>query len=134
MNKFLIVFIVYLISCQQTTLREKHFNGKETLSVYKENGQNIIRGMASYYAEKYHGRLTANGEVFDMNKYTCAHKTMAFGTKLRVTYPKTGKSVIVRVNDRGPYKKNRILDLSKAAAKKIGLFNDGVGEVIIEIL
>ncbi|MCB0278366.1 MAG: septal ring lytic transglycosylase RlpA family protein [Calditrichaeota bacterium] len=90
--------------------------------------------MASFYAEKYHGRKTANGETFNMNDLTAAHKTLAFNTRLRVTYLKTKKSVIVRVNDRGPFVGNRVLDLSRAAAIEIGLFDDGVGEVLIEIL
>lgn len=96
--------------------------------------EKVIQGLSSYYAHKYHGRLTANGEVYDMHALTCAHKTLPFNTKLRVTYLKTNLSVIVRVNDRGPFVEGRILDLSLEAAKKIGLFEDGVGEVKIEIL
>jgi len=79
-----------------------------------------IDGRASYYADKFHKRLTANGERFDMNDYSAAHKTLPFGTVLRVTNIKNNKKTFVRINDRGPYAGNRILDLSKRAAKDLG--------------
>lgn len=79
-----------------------------------------IEGRASYYADKFHDRLTANGERFDMNDYSAAHKTLPFGTILRVTNIKNNKKTFVRINDRGPYAGNRILDLSKRAAKDLG--------------
>ena len=97
-------------------------------SVYKSNAK------ASYYAEKFHGRKTANGEIFNMNAMTCAHKTLPFGTVLRVTNLGNNKSVDVRVNDRGPFVKGRELDLSKEAAKKIGMIKNGTANVRIEIL
>lgn len=90
--------------------------------------------MASYYGRRFHGRLTANGERFDMNALTAAHKTLPFGTQLRVTYPRTGRSVVVRVNDRGPFVSGRDLDLSRAAAEKIGLVQQGHGRVEVELL
>jgi rare lipoprotein A len=125
--------IMLLISCGSSASLRNKYHKNQDLHKIEQDGK-IIRGVASYYAEKYHGRTTANGEVFDMNALTCAHKKLPFNTKLKVTYLKTSKSVVVRVNDRGPFKKNRILDLSKEAAKVIGLFEDGVGEVLIEIL
>ncbi len=79
-----------------------------------------IDGKASYYADKFHNRLTANGERFNMNDYSAAHKTLPFGTILRVTNVKNNKKTFVRINDRGPYAGNRILDLSKKAAKDLG--------------
>ncbi|HRP02250.1 MAG TPA: septal ring lytic transglycosylase RlpA family protein [Candidatus Kapabacteria bacterium] len=94
----------------------------------------VFRGFASYYADKFHGRKTANGEIFDMNKYTAAHKVLPFGTKLRVQNIKNGKTVIVRINDRGPYAGDRVLDLSKQAAIELDMLNDGVIEVECEIL
>lgn len=97
-------------------------------SVYKSNVQ------ASYYAEKYHGRKTANGETFNMYAMTCAHKTLPFGTVLRVTNLKNNKSVDVRVNDRGPFVKGREIDVSKAAAQKLGMIKTGTASVRIEIL
>ena len=91
-------------------------------------------GLASYYANKFHGRKTASGEVFDKNKYTAAHKTLPFGTELRVINLENNKSVDVRVNDRGPFVKGRIIDLSPAAAGKIDLMQAGVVAVRIEVL
>lgn len=90
--------------------------------------------VCSYYADKFHGRPTSNGETFDMYKFTCAHKKLPFNTELRVTDPDTGKSVEVRVNDRGPFVAGRDLDLSYAAAKQIGLIPYGVKKLQIEII
>ncbi|WP_082026456.1 septal ring lytic transglycosylase RlpA family protein [Flammeovirga sp. OC4] len=92
------------------------------------------RGQSSYYANKFHGRKTANGERFNMYAYTCAHRELPFDTYLKVTNLKNGRWVVVRVNDRGPFKSNRILDLSKAAASKINMIEDGIAKVEIEIL
>ena len=91
------------------------------------------KGLASYYADSLHGNKTASGEPYDKNAMTAAHRTLEFGTVVTVTYPKTGKSVEVRINDRGPHVKDRIIDLSGAAAAKIGLTDSGIGEVIVEI-
>ena len=82
-------------------------------------------GMISYYAEKFHGRKTASGEIFDKNALTAAHRSLPFGTKIEVTNLDNGKSVTVEVNDRGPYAENRILDLSPAAARKLGMMGKG---------
>ena len=90
------------------------------------------KGMASYYADSLHGNKTASGEPYDKNAMTAAHRTLDFGTLVVVTYLKTGKSVEVRINDRGPHVKERIIDLSGAAAEKVGLKEDGVGEVTVE--
>lgn len=82
-------------------------------------------GMISYYADKFHGRRTASGQVFDKNAMTAAHRSLPFGTKVEVTNLANGKSVVVTINDRGPYAEDRILDLSPAAARKIGLLGRG---------
>lgn len=87
------------------------------------------QGMASYYADKFNGRKTASGDVFRNRKKTAAHKTLPFGTKVKVTHLKTGRSVKVRINDRGPFVKGRIIDLSKKSARKIGMLRDGISEV-----
>jgi rare lipoprotein A len=89
-------------------------------------------GLASYYADSLDGTETASGELYDKNAMTAAHRTLDFGTLVIVTYAKTGKSVEVRINDRGPNVKDRIIDLSGAAAEKIGLKDSGVDEVSIE--
>ena len=91
-------------------------------------------GSASFYGPGFHGRKTASGEVFNQNALTAAHRTLPFGTKLRVTCTTTGRSTIVKVNDRGPYHGNRILDLSVGAAKAIGMIEKGVTNVKYEIL
>lgn len=94
----------------------------------------ILTGSASWYGPKFHGRLTANGERFNMDDLTAAHRTLPFGTRVRVTNNATGKAVIVRINDRGPFHGNRVIDLSRKAAKSIGLMSRGVGNVKIEVL
>ena len=92
------------------------------------------RGIASYYAEAFHGRTTANGETFDMNAMTCAHLTLPFGTVLRVTNLDNDRTVTVRVNDRGPYVEGRILDLSKGAARSLDMMESGTANVLIEVI
>ena len=91
-------------------------------------------GVASYYGKRFHGRRTANGERFDMNGYTAAHKTLPFGTRVLVTNPRTGKSVTVRINDRGPYAHGRTIDLSRRAAQELGLVARGHGTVELALL
>jgi rare lipoprotein A len=81
--------------------------------------QTVLANIASWYGNPFHGRLTANGEKYNMYELTCAHKTLPFGTKLKVTNKKNKKSVIVRANDRGPFVKDRVVDLSKKASSKI---------------
>jgi|SRR6185436_18031380 len=90
------------------------------------------QGYASFYAENFHGKKTANGELFNMADYTAAHRTLAFGTYLRVTNLKNNFSIIVRVNDRGPYSKNRIIDLTEGAARRIGSYKHGIARVKLE--
>jgi rare lipoprotein A len=86
-------------------------------------------GIASYYADRFHGRQTASGERYDRNAYTAAHRRLPFGTKVQVTRLDTGSSVEVRINDRGPFVKGRVIDLSYAAAKKLGMLRRGVVRV-----
>ena len=89
---------------------------------------------ASYYAEDFHGKKTSNGERFNMNDYTCAHKSLPFNTILKVTNLSNGKTVQVRVNDRGPFVVAREIDLSKAAAVKLGMIGSGTTKVKLEIV
>jgi len=91
-------------------------------------------GLASYYADRFHGRKTASGERYDMNARTCAHPTAPFGTRLRVTVLETGRSVVVTVNDRGPFVKGRVVDLSRAAARSLGIVERGLARVRVEPL
>jgi len=103
------------------------------LSTHFRPGQSII-GVSSYYGRKFHGRPTANGETFDMYGISAAHRTLPFNTVLRVTNLANNESLIVRVNDRGPFVPGRILDLSYAAAKELGFVVDGTATVKVEIV
>ncbi|MBL0917280.1 MAG: septal ring lytic transglycosylase RlpA family protein [Hydrogenophaga sp.] len=94
-------------------------------------GREIERGVASWYGAQHHGRRTASGEVFDMNAFTAAHKTLPFGTRVRVFNPASGQAVVVRINDRGPFTPGRVIDLSRAGAERIGLIRAGVAPVVI---
>jgi rare lipoprotein A len=91
-------------------------------------------GDASWYGRKFHGRATASGERFNMRKMTAAHQAIPLGTRVRVTDLETGRSVIVRINDRGPFKKRRIIDLSWGAARRLGMVEKGVTKVGLQIL
>ena len=97
-------------------------------------GASIQTGIASYYGSKYHGRKTANGETFDMYGITAAHKELPFGTKVKVTNLNNNKNIVVRINDRGPFVKGRILDLSYGAAQKLDMIETGTAPVRIEVL
>lgn len=91
-------------------------------------------GMASWYGPGFHGNRSASGEVFDQNALTAAHRTLPFGTQVRVTNLNTGQSVVVRINDRGPFSGGRIIDLSRGAAGEIGMISSGVARVRVEVL
>ena len=95
------------------------------------DAREIERGRASWYGEQFHGRRTASGEVFNMNDLTAAHKTLPFGTQVRVRHASTGREVVVRINDRGPFIKGRVIDLSRAAAEQIGLIRAGEAPVVL---
>lgn len=98
------------------------------------NYEDIGTMRASWYGPKFHGKITANGEIFNQMAYTAASKVMKFGTLLKITNPRNNKSVIVRINDRGPYIAGRQLDLSKAAALSLGMMQRGVIKVEVEKL
>ena len=97
-------------------------------------GTDLGTGVASFYGRKFNGRMTASGERFDMTELTAAHRTLPFGSRVRVTNLANGESVIVRINDRGPYSGNRVIDLSRAAATEIGLIGRGSGKVDLQLL
>ena len=126
-QKVLVLFVLsgvlFAGSCSVT----KDKNEKVSYKYYQ-------KGEASWYGPGFNGKKTASGEIFDMNKLTAAHRKLAFGTKVRVTNLNNNKSVIVRINDRGPFKKSRVIDLSKKAAEKIGLVQSGIAPVKIEIV
>ncbi|SDJ76128.1 rare lipoprotein A [Catalinimonas alkaloidigena] len=99
-------------------------------------GQELTQkeGYASYYADRFQGRTTASGETFDMNQLTGAHPTLPFNTLVRITHVKTQRQVVVRINDRGPYSHKRILDMSKAAARELGILGKGAVLVRLEVM
>ena len=93
-----------------------------------------LQGVASWYGYPHHGRITAHGRRFDMYELTAAHRTLPFGTRLRVTNLINGRSVLVTITDRGPSMKDRVIDLSYAAAREIGMIGPGTAPVLLEIL
>ena len=111
---FVFILILFLSSCS-TSLKRGYFDS----------------GTASWYGEAFHGRKTASGEIYDMHAMTAAHPSLPFGTVIKVQSKATGKSVEVRINDRGPFSGGRILDLSYAAARKLGIIR--MGEAVVEI-
>lgn len=126
-----------LTACTSTVVYSNDISQKaekkqETKQKIDYNGYEEM--VTSFYGEDYHGKMTANGEIFDMNAMTCAHKTLPFGTLLLVLNPDNQQSVEVTVNDRGPFIEGRDLDLSKAAAEKIGITAEGVKTLKVKIL
>lgn len=114
---------------------KKKKNKNNSTSKNKSKHSNFVQhGIASHMGHTLHGRKQASGEAHNKNELICAHKTLPFGTRIRVTNLKTGKSVIVRVTDRGPFGPGRIIDLSLAAAKKINIEKSGIAKVKIEII
>ena len=111
---------------EKTVLGKLSSVASNTVSKFKQNGT------ASWYGRQFHGRKTASGDTFDMNGLTAAHRTLPMNCYIKVTNKDNGKSVVVKVNDRGPFHGNRVVDLSYGAAKAIGITQKGTGNVIIE--
>jgi rare lipoprotein A len=105
-----------------------------SVQTVKRGGGTVQEGMATWYGRDHHGRLTANGERFDMNAMTAAHRTLRMHTRVRVTNLKNGRTVVVRINDRGPYGKGRIIDVSYAAARELDMIDAGVVPSRVEVL
>jgi len=125
LSGLLAVSALFLITWQSQTSIANHKPANVKAAFYQ-------MGTASWYGPGFHGRKTASGEIFNQNKLTAAHKTLPLGTRAQVTDVDTGKSVQVTINDRGPYKKKRVIDLSKAAADRLGITRDGTTTVTIE--
>ena len=126
---FLLFFAMLLSGCGLTKR-----GGDFRAPLSSENARAIETGVSSWYGPNFHGKLTANGEVYDMDGITAAHRTLPFGTILLVENLDNGKTVQVRVNDRGPYAKNRIIDLSRGAAKQIDMIGPGTARVRLYLL
>jgi rare lipoprotein A len=122
--KCLFLFFVFILSACSDDKIEKNIKLQNIF---------VTEGYACWYGNAFEGKKTANGEIFRKNKLTAAHRYLEFGTKIRVINPENNESVIVEINDRGPYSKGKILDLSENAAKKIGLYEKGTALVHIEI-
>ena len=133
---FLIFF--FLISCtvspRYNSSNSNYKKTKSNNSVRKKTNQTIYEGISSWYGPNFHGKLTANGEIFDMYGTTAAHKTLPLNSIVRVTNLENYKSIILKINDRGPYVGDRILDCSFGAAKKLGFDKQGTTTVKIEII
>ena len=94
----------------------------------------VQKGVASYYHDGLHGRRTASGERYNKSALTAAHKTLPLGTKVRVTDVRTGKTIVVKINDRGPFVKGRVIDLSRRAARELGMIRKGLARVRVEVI
>lgn len=110
------------------------FDDEQSDLSHDSSEQFLIYGKASFYGSEFNGRKTANGEIYDENVLTAAHRTLPFGTFLSVTNTRNNRSVIVRINDRGPFHPHRILDVSKLAAEELDMIKYGVAEIEAEIL
>lgn len=130
MKKIVTIFMILIMSLSLVA-ETKSNNTKNEVS---ESEKIYQVGMASFYGGKWHGRRTASGEIFNTHSLTAAHKTLPFNTSVKVTNLSNGKSVVVRINNRGPYVKGRVIDLSTAAFKSIENERKGVTKVKLEII
>ena len=131
--RLFLVLCLFLAGCKTRMLIESFPYGRDA-QIYSGTPTQVEYGVASWYGGRWIGRLTANGETYRAADLTAAHKKLPFNTRVRVVDLKTGNSLIVRINNRGPYVKGRIIDLSVAAAKKLGTFDRGLAKVRIEAL
>ena len=126
-----------IIATGEVTTKNEHIIRKRAVKVAREHsGQNTAAytavGMASWYGEDFHGRRTANGERFDMNSFSAAHPSLPLPSNVRVTNLGNHRSVVVRVNDRGPFVGGRVIDVSAKTAKTLGFYDDGLSKVKVE--
>ena len=134
-----IAILIILISCTPSPKfkrggKAKAPPKKEEVLANRPGVSDVQVGIASYYGEEFHGKPTASGEIFDMHKQSAAHRTYPLGTRARVTNLQNGKSVVVKINDRGPFVSGRIMDLSYGAAQALGFVDQGTARVKIEVL
>jgi rare lipoprotein A (peptidoglycan hydrolase) len=136
----IILLTAVILSCSTTgTSRRADVTSTRSRDLLRKDrrimsDESVLYGYASYYADKFHGKPTASGEIFDMNTFTAAHRTLPFGTICRITNLANDRSVNVRINDRGPFVEGRIIDLSKAAAEALDGIRQGILEIKLEIL
>jgi len=134
--KLFLVLFLFTTSCTVSPRygASNQVNNKKNIKNNRIKSNGVLRGVSSWYGPNFHGKLTANGEVYDMYGVTAAHKTLTLNTVVRVTNLDNDKSIILRINDRGPYVKGRVIDLSYKAAQKLGFVNQGTTKVRIEVL
>ena len=132
MNSFLKAAFAAALSCAVLSAPAIADTSARNASASVGETARAFTGSASWYGPGFHGRRTANGERFDQNGLTAAHKTLPFGTKVRVT--KGDRSVVVRINDRGPFVRGREIDLSRGAAQAVGMLSAGIANVRLEVL
>jgi rare lipoprotein A len=123
-----------LFVCIETYASDRTKTSSGTSSSQLSKPGQTAKGVASWYGQHHHGRRTASGEIFNQHRFTAAHRTLPFGTKLAVTNLRNGKSVEVQINDRGPFIRSRLIDLSYAAARALGLVKFGKAPVKVEVL
>lgn len=139
-SAFLVIFVLTLISISGCS--RSHVRGDDPMAGLQGSAKidgpdgrtHELVGKASWYGERFHGRKTASGELYDMHAHTAAHKTLPFGTMVRVTHIESRKTVVVRITDRGPFTKGRVIDLSQAAAKDLDMIQAGVVDVRVDIV
>jgi rare lipoprotein A len=127
-------FLLLACASRQRVPVERRIPPSEQKIVKKETAQGVQYGIASWYGKDFHGKPTSSGEIYDMYQLTCAHNTFPLGTMVMVTHIENGKSVELKVNDRGPFVKDRIIDLSYAAAQIIGMYEKGTAYVKVETI
>ena len=137
MIRILLIFSALIIACGSSISYGDYvdttgWSRKQIESI--KNHPNTQIGIASYYGKKFHKKRTANGEIFNMYKFSAAHKSYPLGTKVRVTNLENGKSIKLVINDRGPFVKGRIIDLSYKAARKLDYVNQGTVKVRIDVI
>ncbi|WP_430687896.1 septal ring lytic transglycosylase RlpA family protein [Lujinxingia sediminis] len=125
-------FALWMAACA-TTPADPHRDLVTDRVAAPDGREHELRGVASWYGDKFHGRQTASGELYDMEGFTAAHKTLPFHTIVRVIEPESRRSVVVRITDRGPFVRGRIIDLSRAAARDLDMIQAGTVDVILQI-
>lgn len=128
MKRWLVAIALAAAACGPSKSAKRATTGKQAPAA------GVLHGKGTWYGGKWHGRLTANGETYNKRSMTAAHKTLPFNTRVRVTNLKNGRSVVLRINNRGPYGKGRIIDVSEAAAEKLDMIRAGVVPVRVEVL
>ncbi len=132
---FLIIFFFLLTACARHVVYERRMPPPEKgVTIEKRESRGVQQGIASWYGADFHGKQTSSGEVYDMYQLTCAHNTLPLGTMVMVTNLENGRSVELKVNDRGPFVKGRIIDVSYAAARMLGMHEQGTAAVRVEVI